>query len=156
MGLPQPLLDSACPRWSHRDPVEGGNPFPASDPSAARWDEATATARARLREHDARLADTVAVTLDPARYRAQMIALAVARFDTWAERLLTVLDDEPAREEGRRWLDGYVDNWLAYAADTLPLVAFGTEFEDRLRTRAYYWASPDPPESATQPPSTPL
>ena len=155
MGLPQTLLDSARPRWSHRDPVEDGNPFPPGDPNAARWAEATATARARLRAHDARLAETADVTLDPARYRAQIVELAGVRFDTWAKRLLVVLDDEARRAEGCLWLDRYVDNWLAYAAETLPHVTFGTELEDRLRASARYWSGPDRSESTAQSPTTP-
>lgn len=155
MGLPQTLLDSARPRWSHRDPVEDGNPFPPGDPNAARWAEATATARARLRAHDARLAETADVTLDPARYRAQIVELAGVRFDTWAKRLLVVLDDEARRAEGCLWLDRYVDNWLAYAAETLPHVTFGTDLEDRLRASARYWSGPDRSESTAQSPTTP-
>jgi len=156
MDLPRPLLDSARPRWSHRDPVEGGNPFPTATADAARWERATAAALARLRAQDLGLAKTAIVTLDPDRYRAQMLELAVARFDVWAERLLAVLDDDRSREQGRDWLDRYVANWLEYAEETLPRVSFGTELEDRLRARARYWSRCAPAESTARSTSTPL
>ena len=74
-GLP------AIPRWSHRDPVEGGNPFSPFDPRFEAWDAATAAAKRSLLVFDARVEETAQITLDPATYRAQLLDLAVGRFD---------------------------------------------------------------------------
>lgn len=43
--FPLPLTGSTVPRWSHRDPVECGNPFPQDDPRHTVWEEASARAR---------------------------------------------------------------------------------------------------------------
>ena len=44
---------SAVPRWSHRDPVEPGNPFPLGDPRHAVWEAASSQARTTLKQFDA-------------------------------------------------------------------------------------------------------
>ena len=80
-SLQNALRPSAVPRWSHRDPVEGGNPFPPADPRHRRWDIATDDARQALVRVDERLEATAQVTLDPVLYRAQVLDLAVGRFD---------------------------------------------------------------------------
>ena len=43
---------SAVPRWSHRDPVEPGNPFPLGDPRHAVWEAASSQARTTLKQFD--------------------------------------------------------------------------------------------------------
>lgn len=130
---------SAVPRWSHRDPVEGGNPFPAGDPRREIWDAATREARRALERCDAHIAATARVTLDPVVYRAQLIDLALRRFDSWAERGLSVVSNDGDLDDYRRWLDVYVENWLDYVADTCPRVDTGDELRRRLDDARKRW-----------------
>lgn len=137
-GLP-PM--SAVPRWSHRDPVEGGNPFPAGDPRRARWDETTARALAALQHYDDGLADTGIVSGDPGLYERRWLDLAAMRFDTWARRGLAAVDGMAAQREYAAWLESYVTNWRAYAEDTCPHVApnIRSELDSLLVARAAHW-----------------
>ena len=130
---------SAVPRWSHRDPVEGGNPFPGGDPRREVWDAATLAARRALERCDGDIAATAQVTLDPVVYRAQLIDLALRRFDTWAERALSVVSNEGDLEDYRRWLAAYAGNWLGYVADTCPRVDTGDELRQRLDAARRRW-----------------
>ena len=113
---------SAVPRWSHRDPVEGGNPFPTGDLRQTRWEEATTRARAALRRYDDKIAAAVPATTTPESYARRWLALATMRFDTWARRGLAAVDDKTARRDYAAWLQTYVENWRAYVADTCPHV----------------------------------
>ena len=131
---------SAVPRWSHRDPVEGGNPFLQVDPSHETWDTATAAAKQTLLRLDARVEATAQLTLDPAIYRSQLLDLAVARFDVWAERARAVVSDEATSRDFERWLADYVRNWLRYVADTCPRVEVGEELRIRVHNRAAHWS----------------
>ena len=132
---------SAVPRWSHRDPVEGGNPFPVGDLRHARWEEATARALATLKRYDAELAAAVPATPTPASYARRWLALATMRFDTWARRGLAAVDNAAARREYAAWLQTYVANWRTYVADTCPHV--GAEVRGalvaHLSARATHW-----------------
>ncbi len=130
---------SAVPRWSHRDPVEGGNPFADGDPRREIWDAATHQARRALERCDAHIAATARVTLDPVVYRAQLLDLALRRFDTWAERALSVVSSEGELDDYGRWLDVYVGNWLGYVADTCPRVKTGDELRRRLKDARKRW-----------------
>ncbi len=112
--------------------MEGGNPFADGDPRREIWDAATREARRALERCDAHFAATARVTLDPVVYRAQLIDLALRRFDTWAERGLSVVSNEDQLDDYRRWLDVYVGNWLDYVADTCPRVDTGDELRRRL------------------------
>ncbi len=125
-------LGPAQPRWSHRDPVEGGNPFPPGTPVRTAWAAATDTALDRLREMDARIADTAQVTLDPTVYRTQLFDLAVGRFEIWTERGLAVVSTEDTRLAYERWLDRYLTNWMRYVAETCPRVEALEELTRRL------------------------
>ena len=139
-SLPSALRRSAVPRWSHRDPVEGGNPFEPADSRHDAWDTATAGARDALGRFDARLEVTAQVTLDPEIYRAQLLDLAVTRFDVWAERGLSVVGSDAALRDYERWLTDYVANWLRYVAETCPRVEVGDELQTRLDNRAEHWS----------------
>ena len=132
---------SAVPRWSHRDPVEGGNPFPVGDPRRARWDEATAHALAALERYDDEIAASVSATLTSESYVRRWLDLATMRFDTWARRGLAAVDNTLARREYAAWLETYVANWRVYVAETCPHVAddVRAELASRLQTRAKYW-----------------
>ena len=130
---------SAVPRWSHRDPVEGGNPFIVGDPRREIWDAATREARRALERCDTHIAATARVTLDPVVYRAQLIDLALRRFDIWAERGLSMVSSEGELDDYRRWLDAYVGNWLDYVADTCPRVDTGDELRRRLNDARRRW-----------------
>ena len=133
---PHRLPGSANPRWSHRDPVEESDPFPPGTRELSTWTAATETAHGQLREMDARIARTAQVTLDPKVYRAQLLDLAVDRFDVWAERGLSVVSTEATRHAYECWLTCYVTNWLQYVADTCPRVDMGDELGRRLRKRS--------------------
>lgn len=132
---------SAVPRWSHRDPVEGDNPFPVGDPRRARWDEATAHALAALERYDAEIAASGAVAPTSESYARRWLDLATMRFDTWAGRGLAAVDNKATRRDYAAWLQTYVANWRTYVADTCPHV--GAEVRGALVThllaRATYW-----------------
>ena len=119
--------------------MEGGNPFVDDDPRREIWDAATREARRALERCDAHIAATARVTLDPFVYRAQLIDLALRRFDTWAERALSVVSNEGELDDYRRWLDVYVGNWLDYVADTCPRVDTGDELSRRLKAARGQW-----------------
>lgn len=140
---------SAVPRWSHRDPVEGGNPYTAGDPRRGVWIRATAVARAALARHDDALA-AVPATQDAQAYGRQLVRLATMRFDTWAQRGLATVDGDDAQRDYGAWLRTYVANWRAYVADTCPHVAPAVreELHACLRDRATYWATQARCESA--------
>ena len=140
-GDSSPREISAVPRWSHRDPVEGGNPFPAGDPRRARWDKATAHALAALRHYDAELAAHTLVSDDPSVYARQWLDLATVRFDTWARRGIAAVDNSAAQRDYAAWLQIYVANWRAYVADTCPHVRAEVrgELVAHLVTRTAYW-----------------
>ena len=140
LGVPREIRHrSAVPRWSHRDPVEGGNPFADGDRRREIWDAATREALRALQRCDAHIAATARVTLDPVVYRAQLIDLALRRFDTWAERGLSVVSSDGELDDYRRWLDAYVGNWLGYVADTCPRVDTGDELRRRLDEARERW-----------------
>ena len=132
---------SAVPRWSHRDPVAGGNPFPPADARHSTWDAATTDARRALFRFDANLEATAQVTLDQAIYRAQLLDLAVGRFDVWARRCCLVISSRDALGDYHRWLAGYAANWLGYVAETCPRVEMGDELRIRLQGRAAHWVA---------------
>ena len=145
---------SAVPRWSHRDPVEGGNPYPAGDPRHGVWTRATAAARAALARHDDALAAIPAMQ-EAQVYGQRVVGLATMRFDTWARRgLATVCGDDAQRDYGA-WLRTYVANWRAYVADTCPHVAPAVrkELHACLRDRATHWATRARRESVGRAPS---
>ena len=132
---------SAVPRWSHRDPVEGGNPFPAGALRHTRWEEATARARPALQRYDEEIAASVSVTLTPESYGRRWLDLATMRFDTWARRGLSAVDGIAAQQDYATWLRTYVTNWRAYVAETCPHVApnVRNELDSRLTARAAHW-----------------
>ena len=137
--LPATLQRSAVPRWSHRDPVEGDNPFSADDPRRAVWSASTDDARQSLIDLDAGLAVTAEVTLDPGIYRRQLLDLAVARFDIWAQRVAHVVFDSEDLSDYAGWLADYATNWLYYLTDTCPHVDARDELQTRLAARAKKW-----------------
>jgi len=134
--LPVTLQGSAVPRWSHRDPVEGDNPFSLEDPRRTIWSTSTEDARRSLIELDAGVAVTAVITLNPVVYRRQLLDLAVARFNVWAQRVTQVVIDPKDLSDYERWLDNYVANWLRYLADTCPHV----NGQDELQTRLQAWS----------------
>ena len=142
---------SAVPRWSHRDPVEGENPFPDGDPRRARWDEATVRALAALERYDAELAARTLVSGDPSVYAPQWLNLATMRLDTWARRGLAAVDSMAAQRHYAAWLEAYVANWSEYVAETCPHVApnIRRKLGFRLAARAAHWIN----KAIRQPPS---
>ena len=134
---------SAVPRWSHRDPVEGGNPFPAGGARHTRWEEATGRARTDLLRYDDEIAASAAITQDPTVYVRRWMDLATMRFDTWARRGLAVVDGTAAQREYTEWLRTYALNWRTYVAETCPHVAeeIRGELALRLQARARHWVA---------------
>lgn len=140
-SFPDRLKDSARPRWSHRDPVEGGNPFKLRSQSHARWSRATDIAKDRLRHHDDHLNKRLAHTEDIQEYRSELVSLAATRFDIWAERGLTVVDSQPLYNEYIAWLHTYATNWLAYVDATCPHISVKKILETRLAIRIRHWTT---------------
>ena len=134
---------SAVPRWSHRDPVEGGNPFTDGDPRRRTWAQATAAARATLAGYDDALGTSAPLTHDPQTYGRRLIELATMRFDTWARRGLATVDGDAARRDYEAWLRAYVANWRAYVAETCPHAgaAVRDELHARITARATHWTT---------------
>ena len=132
---------SAVPRWSHRDPVEGGNPYRSGDVLHPRWEKATARALAALKHYDAKLAAHPLVDGDPSVYSAQWLDLATTRFDTWARRGLAAVHSAASQRNYAAWLLTYIANWRVYVADTCPHVAPAVRdaLVSRLRVRAANW-----------------
>ncbi len=136
--FPAQLRASAVSRWSHRDPVEPSNPFPEDDPRHAVWEEASSHARTTLLQFDAGLE---AGHEDVEAYPVRLVALAVARFDTWARRGHAVVTSAGDIDDYEAWLADYLRNWLDYVADTCPHVDVGRELRSRLTERATYWTA---------------
>ena len=137
--LPAAVRASAMPRWSHRDPVEGGDPFSSGDPRRPLWETATHAAAESLTRVDANLAREDSGSPDADDYRERVIDLATARFDIWARRVATVVRCERERMDAEQWLEQYVDNWLAYVSETCPHIDARDDLHIRLTARADHW-----------------
>lgn len=137
--FPLALRSAAAARWSHRDPVEAGNPFPPEDDRHQTWDAATRRAKDTLVRIDEQLdaAERMGPHAEP--YPVRLVALAEARFDVWAERLSTVVQNPEALVDYEAWLATYIANWLVYVADTCPRIAVADELRERLSSRARHW-----------------
>jgi hypothetical protein len=137
--FPDALRSSAVARWSHRDPVEGGNPFPLHDSRHEAWHAATCSARDVLIRIDRELDEAETVGLHPDPYAVRLVALAVSRFDVWARRVQSIVRSPAALQDYEVWLTTYVAHWLVYVADTCPGAEVGDELRGRLLSRAQYW-----------------
>ena len=140
-SFPPALKDSARPRWSHRDPVEGGNPFKLHSQAHARWSHATGIAEDNLRRHDEHLNRRASNTKGLGEYQIELVSLAITRFDTWAERGLAVVDSQHLSNEYVAWLHTYATNWLAYVDDTCPHISVKKILETRLAMRTRHWTT---------------
>lgn len=139
--FPEALRNSARPRWSHRDPVEGGNPFVEGDPRRQAWARATERAERRLHRLDARLdAEERSGTAHGA-YGDRVVDLAVARFDIWAERGLAGIVSPVGADDYARWLTTYLENWIVYVADTCPTLCVEPQLRARLDALASRWTA---------------
>ena len=140
-SFPARLKDSARPRWSHRDPVEGGNPFKLSSQSHAKWFCATNIAKNSLCRHDDHLNKRLTNAEDLKEYQSELVSLATIRFDIWAERGLAVVDSQHLCNEYIAWLHAYATNWLAYVDDTCPHISVKKMLETRLAIRTRHWTT---------------
>ena len=140
-SFPTALRSSAVASWSHRDPVEGGNPFPVDDPRHEAWHAATGSATDALVRIDRELDEAEAAGSHPDPYPVRLVALAVSRFDVWARRTRTIVRSPAALRDYEAWLTTYVANWLVYVADTCPRVEVGDDLRARLSSRARYWVA---------------
>ena len=136
--FPFQLMGSGVPRWSHRDPVECGNPFSRDDPRHAVWEEATARAHKTLTQFDAEL-ETDSHDTQAEAYPVRLVGLAVARFDTWARRGLAVVMSTEGIDDYETWLTNYERHWLEYVAETCPHVDVDKELRHRLAERVESW-----------------
>lgn len=139
--FPAALRASAVARWSHRDPVEGGNPFPPDDGRHAVWQAATCSAREVLVGIDRDLDAAEEAGPHPDPYPVRLVALAVSRFDVWARRGQTIVRSPDALRDYEVWLTTYVAHWLAYVADTCPRAEVGDDLRVRLSSRAQFWVA---------------
>ena len=139
--FPDALRSSAVARWSHRDPVESGNPFSQNDFRHQAWDAAPDHALEALARVDPVLEEAEKAGPHPDSYPVRLVALAVARFDVWAERGLSIVRDSAARQDYEQWLQTYSEHWVHYVADTCPGVAVGDDLLARLTTHAEFWVS---------------
>ena len=135
--FPESLRSAAVPRWSHRDPVECGNPFAPDDDRHPMWHAATGHAKDTLIRVDAELELTLARHPQP--YPVRLVALAVARFDVWAQRAQAIVKSPSALEDYERWLDDYRENWLEYVAETCPRVDVADDLRAGLAARLRFW-----------------
>ena len=140
-SFPERLKDSARPRWSHRDPVEGGNPFKLHSQSHAIWSRATDIAKDRLRRHDDHLNNRLGHTENLKQYQSELVSLATTRFDIWAERGLAVVGSQSSCNEYVAWLHAYATNWLAYVPGTCPHISVRKILETRLASRTKHWTT---------------
>ena len=140
-SFPAALRSSSVARWSHRDPVEGGNPFPLDDPRYDTWYAATCFAKDVLVRMDRELDEAEKAGPHPDPYPVRLVALAVSRFDVWARRLQSIVRSPAALMDYEMWLTTYVAHWLVYVADTCPKVAVGDDLRARLSSRAQYWVA---------------
>jgi hypothetical protein len=139
--FPSALRSSAVARWSHRDPVEGGNPFLLNDPRHEAWHVATCSARDALVRIDRELDEAEAAGPHPDSYPVRLVALSVSRFDVWARRVQAIVRSPAALQDYEVWLSTDVANWLVYVADTCPRVEVGDDLRARLSSRAQYWVA---------------
>jgi hypothetical protein len=139
--FPVALRSSAVARWSHRDPVEGGNPFPLDDSRHEAWHAATCFARDVLVRIDRELDEAEKVGPHPDPYPVRLVALAVSRFDVWARRVQSIVRSPAALRDYEVWLTTYVAHWLVYVADTCPRAELGDDLRARLSSRAQYWVA---------------
>ena len=140
-SFPARLKDSARPRWSHRDPVEGGNPFKLHSQAHVHWSHATAVAENSLRHDDIQLNRRASITKDREQYQLELVSLAIDRFDIWAERGLAVVNSQNLYNEYTAWLHTYATNWLAYVTETCPHVSINEELNTRLTIRTDHWST---------------
>lgn len=141
MSEPGTFQDSfraaAVPRWSHRDPVDGGNPFTPDDDQYPLWQAATHRAKDTLARADA------AFELDqiphPQPYPVRLVALAVGRFDVWSRRALEIVGSPHAVPDYERWLHDYRANWIRYVAETCPHVDVEDDLSVQLTARIRFW-----------------
>jgi hypothetical protein len=140
-GFPAALRSSAVPRWSHRDPVEGGNPFAVDDSRHDAWHTATWAAKDALVRIDRQLDETEEAGPHPDPYSVRLVALAVSRFDVWARRAQSIVRSPAALRDYEVWLTSYVAHWVVYVAETCPRADVGSELRARLASRAQHWVA---------------
>ena len=139
--FPDALRSCAVPRWSHRDPVEAGNPFAAEDSRHDVWQAATGRAREALVRIDRELDEAERAGPHPDPYAVRLVALAESRFDVWAERVESIVRTPGALEDYQRWLSVYLARWIEYVADTCPRVDVGDALCARLESRVRHWVA---------------
>jgi hypothetical protein len=139
--FPTALRSSAVARWSHRDPVEGGNPFPLHDSRHEAWHAATCSALDVLVRVDRELDEAERAGPHPDPYPVRLVALAVLRFDVWARRVQSIVRSPAALQDYEAWLTTYVAHWLVYVADTCPRTEVGDDLRARLSARAQHWVA---------------
>ena len=136
--FPDSLRFSAVARWSHRDPIEQGNPFSQKDSRHRMWHTATAYAEKALVRSDGEFEHTLRNKPEP--YPTCVVILAVSRFDVWSRRALSIVRSYPALLDYEQWLAMYVKHWLKYVKDTCPKIDVNDIMGTQLTARAKHWA----------------
>ncbi len=136
--FPEILKHSATPRWSHRDPVEFGNPFPVEDVRFRKWKVATHEANVALIEQDRIYSQLKSNTSS---YPKDIVRFAAARFDVWAKRCLSIVCSPFAIRDYEQWLNTYVERWLVYASQTCPKIDVQKELKRTLQVRISHWTT---------------
>jgi len=135
--FPGSLRSAAIPRWSHRDPVEGGSPFTSDDARYPLWHAATRHAKDTLVRADAAL--ELDQTLHPQPYPVRLVAFAVGRFDVWSQRALEIVGSPHAVPGYERWLHDYRASWIRYVVETCPHVDVEDDLSAQLTARIRFW-----------------
>lgn len=137
--FPDALLFSAVARWSHRDPIEHGNPFSQKDSRHRIWHTATVYAEKALVRSDGELEDNLRKKPKP--YPTCVVILAVSRFDVWSRRALSIVRSYPALQDYELWLAMYVKHWRKYVEDTCPKIDVNDIMRTQLNARAKHWVN---------------
>jgi hypothetical protein len=120
------------------DPIEG-NPFSSEDPRHAVWQESTLAAEQELCRLNSNYSAGVANS--QSEHVTRFVALAVAKFDIWARRYVTVVWTRNDLRGFDQWVFNYANAWLADVEEkNLPHKDFVLhELRAHLISRMEFW-----------------
>lgn len=141
MAIPPEMLRLPDGYGSTGDPVES-NPFNASDPRHAVWNDATRAAEEQVSRLDAHLLQEVPTTI--AELNQWRVELFVGRFDAWSKRSVHVVWSDAMVRHFDQWLVSYANASLGSLATS----AIGSDLDretaivsirTQLASRVKYW-----------------
>jgi hypothetical protein len=97
---------------SDGDPLE--NIFQNDDPRHEVWKDATRDAAAKIHRRRSDLLENFHAS--PEDDTSWRVNLALATFDIWAERTVSVVWDDERLDDYDRWLENYAESWMALYA----------------------------------------